>query len=53
MASGVMRDRKAALVARADALAQAGKLKESVDALVDTVILMLDDHTLREQKAAK
>ncbi len=49
MASGVMHDRKAALVARADALACQDKLKESVDALIDTTILALDDYTLREQ----
>ena len=53
MANGVMHERKAALVARADALAQEGKLKESVDAMIDTVILTLDDYTLREQKVAK
>ena len=53
MANGVMHDRKAVLVARADALAQEGKLKESVDALIDTMILTFDDHTLHEQKVAK
>ena len=53
MASGVMHDHKAALVARADALIRGGKLKESVDALIDTVILSFDDHTLHEQALAK
>ena len=53
MANGVMHDRKAALIARADDLAREGKLKESVDALVDTMILTLDDYTLHEQKLAK
>ncbi len=49
MANGVMHDRKAALVARADALAQEGKLKESVDAVLDTLILTLDDYTLHQR----
>ena len=53
MANGVMHNRKAALVARADALAQEGKFKESVDALIDTLILTLDDYTLHEEKVAK
>ena len=53
MANSVMHDRKAALVARADALVHEGKLKESVDSLIDTMILGLDDHTLHEQKVAK
>ena len=53
MANGVMHDRKAALAARADALARDGKLKESIDAMIDTLILTFDDHTLHEQKAAK
>lgn len=53
MANGVMHDRKAALAARADTLAQEGKLKESVDAIIDTLILTLDDHSLHQQKAAK
>ena len=53
MASGVLHDRKVALAARAETLAHEGKLKESVDALIDTLILTLDDHALRQQKAAK
>ena len=53
MASGVMHDRKASLVARADTLAHMDKLKESVDALIDTMILTFDDHTLHEQQVAK
>ena len=53
MASGVMHDRKAALVARADALAREDKLKESTDALIDTVIQTFDDHALQEQNVAK
>ena len=48
-----MHDRKAALVARADAMAHEDKLKESVDALIDTVILTFDDHALKEQKTVK
>ncbi len=53
MANGVMHDRKAALAARADALAHEGKLKESVDAMIDTLILTFDDQALHEQKVAK
>ena len=53
MANGVMHDRKAALAARADALAHDGKLKESVDAMIDTLILTFDAHALHEQKVAK
>ena len=53
MANGVMHDRKAALAARADALAHEGKLKESVDAMIDTLILTFDDHELHAQKTAK
>ncbi len=49
MANGVLHDRKTALVARADALAQEGKLKESVDAVIDTLILTLDDYTLHQR----
>ena len=53
MASGVMHDRKVALTRRTYALAQEGKLKESVDALIGTLILTLDDYALQWQKAAK
>ena len=53
MANGVMHDRKAALAARPDALAQDGKLKESVDALIDTLIQTFDDYTLHQQTVAK
>ena len=53
MAKGVMHDRKVALVARAEALAREGKLKESVDAVIDTLILTLDDHTLHLRKTAQ
>ena len=53
MANGVMHDRKTALVARAKTLLQEGKPKESVDALIDTMILTLDDHALHQQKAGK
>ena len=50
--AGVMHDRKAALAARAETLLRDGKPKESVDAMIDTLILTLDDHALHEQKAA-
>ena len=53
MADGVMHERKTALVARADALAREGKWKESVDALIDTLILTMDDHTLQQQRTSK
>ncbi len=53
MAAGVMHDRKAALTARAEALLHDGKPKESVDAMIDTLILTFDDHALHAQKAAK
>ena len=53
MASGVLHDRKAVLAARAEALLHDGKPKESVDAMIDTLILTLDDHALHQQKAAK
>ena len=53
MANGVMHDRKTALAARAKALLQESKPKESVDAMIDTLILTLDDHALHQQKAAR
>ena len=51
MANGVLHDHKAALAARAETLAHDGKLKESVDAMIDTLILTLDDHALGQRKA--
>ena len=51
MADGVMHDRKAALLAPANAQLTADKLKESVDAAIDTLILTLDDFSLKQPPA--
>lgn len=48
MASGVMREKKTALLAAAVAQLAADKLKESVDAAIDTTILGLDDFSLKQ-----
>ena len=47
MANGVMHEKKAALLAAAVAQLNADKLKESVDAAIDTTILALDDFSLK------
>ena len=52
MANGTMHEKKTALVAPAADLLKQGKTKESVDTLLDTLILKLDDYTLH-QKAAE
>ena len=52
MANGTMHEKKTALVAPATDLLKQGKTKESVDTLLDTLILKLDDYTLH-QKAAE
>ena len=51
MANGAMHEKKTALVAPATDLLKQGKTKESVDTLLDTLILKLDDYALH-QKAA-
>lgn len=48
MANGVMHEKKTALVRTAIELLKADKLKESVDATIDTVILRLDDYSLKQ-----
>lgn len=48
MASGVMHAKKTALLAKAAAQLNDDKLKESVDAAIDTVILSLDDYSLKQ-----
>ncbi len=53
MENGVMRDGKDALTATATDLLKQEKLKEGVDALLDTLILKLDDHALRQKSAAE
>ena len=53
MANGVMHDKKTALLAPANAQLAADKLKESVDAAIDTVILALDDYALKPPAAGK
>ncbi len=47
MANGIMHDKKKALVASAQAETKAGKLKEGVDAALDTAILTMDDSALK------
>ena len=47
MASGAMHQGKTDLLKSAQTLAKEGKLKESVDALIDTIILRLDDHAIK------
>lgn len=53
MASGVMHDKKTALLAPAMAQLKADKLKESVDAAIDTVILGLDDYATKQASHPK
>ena len=53
MANGVMHEKKTALLRPAVALLEADKLKESVDAAVDTTILALDDFTLKRPAQPK
>ena len=48
MASGAMHQGKTALVEGAQEQTKAGKLKESVDAIIDTLILRFDDHALKQ-----
>ena len=48
MANGVMHEKKKALVAPAQAQTKQGKLKEGVDAAIDTAILTMDDHALKQ-----
>ncbi len=47
MANGVMRQKKTALLAAAVAQLGADKLKESVDAAIDTTIIALDDFAVK------
>ena len=51
MANGTMHEKKTALVAPATDLLKQGKTKESVDAVLDTLILKLDDYALRKKPA--
>ncbi len=53
MASGAMHEGKVALVAPATELLKQGKLKESVDTLIDTLILKLDNHALAQKTAGE
>ena len=48
MANGVMHEKKKALVASAQAETKTGKLKEGVDAAIDTAILTMDDFALKQ-----
>lgn len=48
MASGALHRSKEELMHEAADLTKAGKLKEGVDALIDTLILRLDDYTLKQ-----
>lgn len=48
MASGVLHEKKKALLALAQAQTKEGKLKEGVDSAIDSVILSLDDFTLKQ-----
>ena len=49
MANGVMHEKKKALVAPAQAQTKMGKLKEGVDAAIDTAILTMDDYALKQK----
>ena len=49
MASGALHRAKTGLLSNAQALAKGGKLKESVDSVIDAMILRLDDHTLEKK----
>ena len=51
MANGTMHEKKAALVAPATDLMKQGKTKESVDTILDTLILKLDDFALHQKTA--
>ena len=53
MANGTMHQGKIALLKSAQELTRAGKLKEGVDAVIDTLILKLDDYTLKHPTAEK
>ena len=53
MASGAMHQGKVALLKGAQDLTRAGKLKEGVDAAIDTLILKLDDHALKHPAGDK
>ena len=48
MASGAMHQGKTALLKSAQEQTKAGKLKEGVDAVIDTLILRFDDHALKQ-----
>ena len=48
MASGAMHRGKIELLRTAQELTKSGKLKEGVDAVIDTMILRLDDYTLKQ-----
>ena len=48
MANGSMHERKMALVAAAQAETKTGKLKEGVDAAIDTAIITMDDYSLKQ-----
>ena len=51
MANGAMHAGKTALLKGAQELTRAGKLKEGVDAVIDTMILKLDDEALKQPGA--
>ena len=53
MANGVMHEKKTALLAAAVSQLTADKLKESVDAAIDTTILDLDDYSLKQAPTTK
>ncbi len=48
MANGVLHEKKIALLAAAQAQTKEGKLKEAVDAGIDTVILTMDNFALKQ-----
>ena len=48
MASGAMHQGKTALLQDAQSLSKEGKLKEAVDAVIDTMILRFDDYALKQ-----
>ena len=52
MANGAMHAGKTALLKGAQEQTKAGKLKEGVDAAIDTLILKLDDYALKQVPAA-
>ena len=53
MANGVMHEKKTALLAAAVTLLNADKLKESVDAAVDTTLIGLDDYAIKQRTPMK